>query len=292
MPFRPNFENIRTFVAVVRFGSTRVTADRLGLTQPAVSTRIKNLEASLNTRLFERTGAGLKLTKKGEILLNYANQLLHIGEMIERDVINEREVDGRLRIGISETIAQSWLPDLVSRLNCIYPKLNIDIAVDISSSLREALLNNQIDLAILLGPISDFSVENIDLPQFALAWYRSVSNDDDLATLMKKPIGSYARHTRPFRELRDTLFERYGSGPRLYPSSTLSACFKLVESDICIAALPRHLAGEFIKRGTICEFDPGWVPSPLHFTASFLADPKSHIAEQAAHIAAEVANNE
>ena len=68
---RINLEQLKTFLTVVRMGSIRKAAVGLNLTQPAVTTRIKSLEESLSVKLFERSSGGLKLTKRGEMLIRY-----------------------------------------------------------------------------------------------------------------------------------------------------------------------------------------------------------------------------
>ena len=288
---RLRLEQIRTFLAVVRFGGVRQAAVRLNLTQPAVTARIKNLEDALTCTLFERTPAGMRLTKRGELLLAHAEKFEHLAELVERDVVDPRGVEGHLRLGVSETIAQCWLPELVARLHAQFPRLRIEFNVDISVNLRAGLLDREIDLAILLGPVSEQSVNNIELPGFDLAWYaaagpapgRSVAED------LARPVLTYARNTRPYRELKELLFERVGPDVALFPSTSLSACFRLVAADLGVAALPRALGWEHVAAGRLREFDPGWVPPPLRFTATYLGAPRSHLVETAAQLAREVA---
>lgn len=284
-------EQMRTFLSVVRLGGVRKAAAGMNLTQPAVTARIRALEQALNCALFDRTAGGMKLTKRGELLLTYAEQFERLWRMIERDVVDPAGVEGRLRLGVSETIAQCWLPDLVARLHAIYPRLEIEFDVDISVHLRSRLMDREIDLAILLGPISEFSVDNIELPGFDLAWYVAADAPrlDDEAGHLTGPVLSYARSTRPYRELKELLFERVGPGAPIFPSSSLSACFRLVEARLGVAALPRALGAPLVAAGKIREFDPGWTPSPLKFTASYRADPRSHMVETAARTALEVA---
>lgn len=287
---RINMEQLRTFLAVVRHGGVRKAAVVLNLTQPAATTRIKNLEDTLGCELFERQAGGMRLTKRGELLLAHAEKFEHLTELIERDVVDPDGVEGRLRLGASDTIAQCWLPDLVSRLHAQYPRLEIELNVDISSQLRESLMNREIDLAILLGPISEHKVNNIELPGFDLAWYAAGSRAEQAATVdLKRPVLTYARNTRPYRELKEMLFDRVGPDVSIFPSSSLSACFRLVEADLGVAVLPRALGREYVTSGRIAEFDPGWVPAPLQFTASYLGEPKSHLIETAAKMALEVA---
>ena len=288
---RVNLDQLKTFLTVVRLGGVRRAAGALNLTQPAVTARLKNLEERLGCELLERSASGIRLTKRGELLLAHAEKFEHLVELVERDVVDPLGVEGRLRLGVSETIAQCWLPDLVARLHELYPQLEIEINVDISTNLRLDLLNREIDLAILLGPVSEHTVNNVSLPAFDLAWYRcaDAAPVPDEAGHLRRPVMTYARNTRPYRELKEMLVERIGPDVTLFPSTSLSACFRLVAADLGVAALPRALGRDHVQAGQIREFDPGWVPAPLHFTASYLGVPKSHIVEVAANLALEVA---
>jgi len=288
---RINIEQLKTFLAVVRLGGVRKAAPSLNLTQPAVTARIKNLEEALACDLFDRTSGGLKLTRRGELLIAHAEKFEHLSELVEKDMVDPAGIEGHLRLGVSETIAQCWLPELVARLHRQYPALEIEFNVDISSNLRAGLMDREIDLAILLGPISEYSMNNIDLPGFDLAWYCAANAPAKQveAEHLSRPVMSYARNTRPFRELKELLFERVGPDVRLFPSSSLSACFRLVQADLGVAVLPRALGQDYVAEGKIREFDPGWVPNPLRFSASYPGEPKRHLIETAARMAYEVA---
>jgi len=161
------FEQIRTFLWVARLGGFRKAAERLHLSQPAISTRISNLEAELRVPLFERGPGQLVLTKQGTLLLTYAEQMLFVEEEIRQRVANSSETEGLLRVGASETIAQAWLPLFLKAFSEHYPRVNVDLTVDISLNLRTALLERSIDLVFLMGPISEFSVENVPLPAYS-----------------------------------------------------------------------------------------------------------------------------
>jgi DNA-binding transcriptional LysR family regulator len=100
-------DQIRTFHWVGRLGGFRKAANRLHLSQPAVSTRIANLEAELQVPLFERGPGELVLTKQGTLLLSCAEQMLFVEEEIKQRVANPAETEGLFRVGASETIAQA-----------------------------------------------------------------------------------------------------------------------------------------------------------------------------------------
>ena len=255
---RLNLDQVSAFLTVVRLGGVRKAAQALHLTQPAVTARLKNLEESLSKPLFHRTSAGLKLTKAGELFLPYAERFHHLSELVEEHVIDPARVEGYLRVGASETITQCWLPEFVSRLHRRFSNLQVEINVDISTNLREGLLDREIDLAFLLGPISEYSVDNIALPDFPLAWYAAIDSSPPggaQASYLNKPVISYARHTRPYRELKASLLEKVGPGALIFPSSSLSACFRLVEAGLGVAALPKVLGQTFVDNGRLREFD-------------------------------------
>ncbi|MEO1550868.1 MAG: LysR family transcriptional regulator [Pseudomonadota bacterium] len=289
---RLNLEQLRTFVIVVRSGGVVRAAQSLNLTQPAVTARIKALEDTLGTPLFDRAKGAAKLTKRGEMLLQHARKLEVLANQIERDIVDPGGVEGTLRIGTSETIAQSWLPDFISALYAQFPKLQIELNVDVSINLRNALLAREVDMAFLLGPISEYSVENVALPPFELRWYASATANHDgarAADLFGKPVITYAKNTRPFRELSDAIGARIGPDVPLFPSSSLSAAMRLVASGLGVSALPQSLAEPLVQAGELQCFDPGWVPEPLGFTASYVADPPSQVTEKAAKLALKVA---
>ncbi len=281
------FEQLRTFLWVARLGGFRKASDRLHLSQPAVSTRIANLEDELQAKLFERGPGDLVLTKKGQQLLGYAEQMLFVEEEIKQRVANPAETEGLLRLGASETIAQAWLPSFIQAFSTQYPRVNVDLTVDISINLRAALLERRLDLAFLMGPVSEFSVKNIALPEFDLHWYKSSGFGE--IDLSETPIISYSTQTRPYRELTSELARRVGPKTRVFSSASLSASLKMIAAGIAVGPHPRLLAVPHLEAKEVEEFNPGFVPPPLKFTASYLAEPRSFLVESSAEIARDVA---
>lgn len=281
------FDQIRTFLWVARLGGFRKAAKRLHLSQPAVSSRIANLEQELRISLFERGPGDLVLTKHGTLLLSYAEQMLFVEEEIRQRVANPAETEGLFRVGASETIAQAWLPEFLKAFREGFPRVNVDLTVDISLNLRAALLERRLDLAFLMGPISEFSVENLTLPSFDLHWYRSSGNAE--TDLTRIPVMSYSSQTRPYRELLSDLSRSVGPKARVFTSASLSASLKMIAAGIAVGPYPRALAGNYLETGKIVAFDAGIYPKPLHFTASYLSEPRNFLVETSATVARDVA---
>src|SRR5258707_14225005 len=96
---------LRAFERVVRLGSFRAAAREMRLSQPSLSQRIRELEATLQAALFERRGPKVSLTSEGHALIEYADRILgSAGEMVERFRTHD-PLKGTLRLGASETFA-------------------------------------------------------------------------------------------------------------------------------------------------------------------------------------------
>lgn len=280
-------DQLKTFLWVSRLGGVRKAAIEMNLSQPAVSGRIAALEQSLGVVLFDRNSKGLELTKRGILLREHAERIADIVESIKGEVVPFESVDSLLRLGVAETIVQLWLPAFVSELYRIYPNIKIEITVDLSVNLEQQLLARSLDLAILMGPISDFSIENTLLPCIDLTWFCAPGRQSSELNAM--PILSYARNSRPYLELRHEMTNRYGNNFKIFSSISVTAGLEMVASGIGVGIFPRQLGKKLIAEGRIVEFDPGWALGPLTFTASHLGDPRSELCAQAAELAAKVA---
>ena len=146
--------NLAAFVAVAEQGGFSAAAERLHLTQPAVSKRIALLEASLDARLFDRLGRTVVLTEAGQALLPRAQRLLDDAGDARRAL---RElggtVGGALRLATSHHIGLHRLPPLLRRFVARYPQVELDIRFLDSEQAWNEVLQGRIELALTtLGP--------------------------------------------------------------------------------------------------------------------------------------------
>ncbi|WP_207923335.1 MULTISPECIES: LysR family transcriptional regulator [Marinomonas] len=284
-----NLDQLKTFLWVAKLGGVRKAAHEMNLSQPAVSARISMLEEELGIKLFDRQKSGVVLTKEGLLLRSHAERIESYVSQIRAELTPSEEVKGTLRIGVAETIAQSWLSEFLSSLRTHYPKLVIELSVDITMNLRDQLLSRNMDLVFLMGPLSEGNVENITLPSFKLGWF--CHPEAKTQNLGSTPIISFSRLSRPYQELMSELMLRYPEIGQVFPSTSLSTSFEMIASGIGVGVLPIQLAQRLIEAQRLISFDPGWVPDDLVFTASYLNDPKDHIVQQVAQLALQVAKN-
>ncbi|EYD72218.1 LysR family transcriptional regulator [Limimaricola hongkongensis] len=280
-------DQLNTFLWVARLGGVRRAAQQMNLSQPAISARISGLEETLGVALFTRGPRGVTLTRQGVLLRNHAEQIAASVERIRAEIVPPASLSSLLRIGAAETIVQTWLPAFLSRLNATYPKLKIEVMVDISINLREALLDRALDLALLMGPVSEYSVDNIELPKVSLAWYRPVAmTEPDISQV---PVITYNRQSRPHRHLAAELYARHGGTAQIFPSNSLSTAIEMVAAGLGVGVMPEVLGRRHVAAGRIVEFDPGWRPDALQFSASFIGDTEDALVQGAARLAREVA---
>ncbi len=291
-----NLKRLETFVWVATLGSFRKTAERQFTTQPAISSRIAALEAELGVKLFERDGGPgpVSLTAKGQELLPYAEKVLLMSEQLLKRADSSQTLSGILRLGVSETIVHTWLPELFRRLHLEMPHLDVELTVDTTHSLRADLLDRSLDIAFLMGPISAPAISNRGLCTFPLIWAAApglalperVLTAEELA---QWPIITYARNTKPFAEISQKFRQIEGPPPRYFTSSSLAACLRLTLDGVGIATLPRVMIARELAEGRLQEVSARWVPSPLDFTASYALQTSCALIDPVAELAVEVA---
>jgi len=143
-----DFDLLRTFVAVVDNAGFTRAAERIGRTQSTVSLQIKRLEDGLGRRVFERDGRDLLLTPDGEILLNYARQLLHLADEA-RSRILEPDVEGMVRLGTPEDFATVYLPDVLAQFARTHPRVSLDVNCNFSFNLLDGFSRGEYDLVLV-----------------------------------------------------------------------------------------------------------------------------------------------
>src|SRR5438067_6719032 len=146
--------HVRTFSEVVRPASLSRAAERLHLSQPAVSHHIRHLELALGARLLERAGRRAFPTHAGELLLEHAGRALAELEAARQAIQRLRGVvAGRVRLGTGATASTYLLPEALRRLRARHPELDLVIVTGNSADLAAAVAASQLDVAVLTLPV-------------------------------------------------------------------------------------------------------------------------------------------
>jgi DNA-binding transcriptional LysR family regulator len=286
---------IETFYWVAILGGFRAAADKLHTSQPAVSQRIVQLEQALGVRLFDRDTRGVRLTAKGQALLAHAERMLQMRHDMLLVAREQNVISGRVGIGVAETIVQTWLPALLERVHTSFPDLVLEVEVDTTPVLRSHLLARQIDLAFLMGPLSEPNVENLPLCRYPLAWVASPRLElgpepVPLAHVARWPIITYPSNSRPYQVVREMLVAHGVRTPRMYGSASLSMAVRMTLDGIGTSVIAPVFLGKELAEGRLklLSVDAGELPD-LGFTATWLQGTDAHVAAVIARLAVQVA---
>lgn len=143
------FKQLEALYWIVELGSFAAAAKKLNTTQSAISKRISELELVFTARLFDRTQRSAQLTEAGQQMAALATNLLE-----QRDIAIEKfakldVIRRRVRIGLTELTAMTWLPLLVRQIQQKFPGVVIEPDVDLTEALREKVLASDLDIAIV-----------------------------------------------------------------------------------------------------------------------------------------------
>lgn len=148
-----NLEYYKVFYHVGQLGSITMAAEKLCISQPAVSQAIRQLEQSLDAKLFIRTSKGVRLTREGELLYSYVktglDQIWHGENMLKR----MQDLDaGEVRIGASDMTLQFYLLPFLERFHERYPKVKVTVSNGPTPETLGFLYSGTIDFGVVSSP--------------------------------------------------------------------------------------------------------------------------------------------
>ena len=143
-------DNLKAFLAVAETGSFSQAADRMHLTQPAISKRVAQLERQFDALLFDRIGRTVRLTEAGDSLAYRANLILQQVEDTERAIRNlNGEVGGQLSLATSHHAGLWRLPRVLSRYIEKHPDVSLDLHFMDSEVAHERIIHGELEMAII-----------------------------------------------------------------------------------------------------------------------------------------------
>ena len=155
---------LRTFLTVARLAHLTRAAERLNLTQPAVSKQIKALENELGVQLFERTSSGMSLTKSGQLLLPQAEKtLIDALELLNTAKKMRGEIAGTMRLGTIIDPEFLRLGSILGQLLQFYPMVDVKLTHGISGWVLEQVKSGAVDAGFYLGAQTEPGIDSIEL---------------------------------------------------------------------------------------------------------------------------------
>ena len=155
-------DELKTFIAVVDFKNFTRAGESINLSQPSVSTHIKNLESYFNTQLINRSikQKNIVITESGYLLYKKAKEILHMIDSTKTELRSlDGHVKGHLRIGASLTIGEYLLPKFLAKFSSKYPDIEFELIIENTHHICSKIKNFTLDIGLIEGttPSSDFN---------------------------------------------------------------------------------------------------------------------------------------
>jgi DNA-binding transcriptional LysR family regulator len=252
-----DLDQLKTFVEVARLGNFSRAAEKVLRSQPAVSAQIRQLEQEYGQRLFDRNAKSVRLTPAGEVVLDYARQLLALQAKSQRAVSEQDSVrSGTLSIGANEGTFLYVLPRVLAKYHKQFPKVKISVYRSFTHKVTGKVEEGAVDLAVLTMPVKSTSLEIIPVfrdrillmtgPTSPLFRQKSATLEEVAAQPIIAPkTGSIRklmeRHLRPFREDLNVTMEL----------TSVVMIKRFVRAGFGVSLICRSFAAENVQRGEV-----------------------------------------
>ena len=238
-----NLRFVEAFYWVASLKSISRAADKLFLTQSAMSSRISTLEEELGVLLLDRRDKQFKLTAAGARFLVYAGKLLELQREVKAEMGSGAPLAVSMRIGAIESVLHSWLIPWLEKLRKDQPGLALELTVETTPLLTEQVQRGTLDLVFAVLPASADGVRNHALAPMEMAFVghpelhkKRKYRLDELAEM---ELLTFQKGSQPHVTLLD-LFRQHQLEPkRVHAISSISAMVQLVQGGFGVALLPR-----------------------------------------------------
>ncbi len=286
-------KQLEAFVSVASLRSFRAAATRLHITQPAVSSRITALESELGTALFDRGGNRVRITGKGFELLRYAENALHVAKQMIGAARGPNAVQATARIGATGSMVHSWVPKFIEALRIEYPRLDVELHIDTSPRLRALLLEDEIELALIMGRVDAKGIQNLPLANYRVQWVTSPRlnlppDPVPLEVIATHPLMTYSRDSATHLAIQQ-IFQARGLWPvRIGGSNSTEAILRIAEAGFAIGVVVADSKQESSRRGKLRVLKLDARLPEFEYMACYRFDASSTIGKAAAELAQKV----
>ena len=274
---RLDIETLRTLCAIVDHGGITRAAEKLALSQSAISHKMKRLETNLGSAVLTRRSGGPLLTGEGIKLLAYARRICALHDEALQS-LGKQALSGRIRLGMTEDVTSSDLSLILGRFTRLHPAVSVHTRVRQSLILQRQLQNAEIDIAVMQIFASQMQASDQLLFRDQLHWVKALDVEFDPVAAM------------PFLAYDDDCFYKdwaieaarpHPSGLQIVLECASSAGIaSAVRSGLGIALLPgRYVTdGMQIVRGAFV--DPPELAYVLRTSAKVRSEPVSTLARE------------
>ncbi|MCE7982112.1 MAG: LysR family transcriptional regulator [Caldilinea sp. CFX5] len=258
--------HLRALVMIVREGSFTAAAEKLFVTQPALSQQIKGLEAEVGAQLLERRGRRFTVTAPGKVVLAHAEQILaHLQQLQDDLTALQTLTQGRLRIGTSDTVCLYLLPPVVQAFRRQHPAVEIHLTNRPSHEVAALLLEGALDFGIISLPVneplleSEFLCERAEVAVCAPDHPLVAQAQATLAELTAYPLLLLEKGTTS-RALFEQRLAQSGLSPQITDLGSIEVMKRYAEIGLGVAVVPAMAVVTETQSGRLHALTLPWFP--------------------------------
>ncbi len=260
-----NLYQLQSFVTVIAEGSMTGAADKLFLTQPAISQQIRNLEEDLGVDLLVRGVRQIKPTLQGEVLYEYSKKMLQLGAQAEVAVkAMGAELKGHLRVGTLNSMGVQLMSPIVSRLLKYNPQLNVKIEYGKGDDLIRLFKKGMLDVLILPDVETQFGIELAEAEKLFLLkeemWLVGTGKDVEIPKQIsiseygKYPVILFSGEYPDFNsKLEKALLDAGYNVAPTFESTNVGTLKRVIESGLGWGFLPSLSIKKQVKMGRLTQ---------------------------------------
>lgn len=217
----------------------RKAAERLFVSQPALSQRLQTIETEWGTKLFIRSQKGLTLTPAGELVIKFVNEVLEREEKVRESITAmNSEVYGTLKIAVASIVGQNWLPKVLKKFVERYPHAKISLVTGWSSEILRSLYEDQVHIGIIRGT-PDWKGVKIHLFDDHLYLVDKEITSPEQILETERPFIQFKSDSNYYQEIQDWWHRQFKSLPkRTIVVDQIETCKQMAFNGIGYAILP------------------------------------------------------
>lgn len=268
------FKQLDAIYWIAELGSFSLAAKKLNTTQSAISKRIHELEESLGTPLFERHSRKATLTEKGEETFVLAKKLLMQRDAAIEQLLNPSVIERRLRLGVTELTAMTWLPSLIELIRKNYPKVTLEPEVETSVALRNKLLKDDTDLIFVPDAFEHDNTITTRIGQVVNVWMCKPGYVKETGVMRLMDLANYNLLTQGPRSGTGLIYDRWLkskgiSSKQFVETNSMIALMGLTRSGIGVSYLPRSCMQLWSDPGQLQELQVTPSLPPTNYVAMY-----------------------
>lgn len=217
----------------------RKAAERLFVSQPALSQRLQTIEKEWEAKLFIRSQKGLALTPAGEHVIQFVNDVLIREEKVKESIHSlHNEVSGTLKIAVASIVGQNWLPQVLKQFIERYPQVKISLITGWSSEILKSLYEDHVHIGIIRGT-PDWKGVKIHLFEDRLYLVDKEITKPEQVLETDRPFIQFKSDSNYYQEIQDWWHRRFQTTPkRTVLVDQIETCKQMTFNGVGYAILP------------------------------------------------------